>query len=87
MKRLSKEDSPDHESGQIIEVIQQGYLLGERVIRPAPGAGGKIGRNKWKDHRHRFRNNQLSGGSHAGGEPVVIRTAEGERLLLQSCMS
>jgi molecular chaperone GrpE len=29
------EDSSDHESGQIIEVIQQGYLLGDRVIRPA----------------------------------------------------
>lgn len=28
-------DSPDHTSGQIIEVIQQGYLLGDRVIRPA----------------------------------------------------
>lgn len=29
------EDSSDHTSGQIIEVIQQGYLLGDRVIRPA----------------------------------------------------
>jgi molecular chaperone GrpE len=29
------EDSADHTSGQIIEVIQQGYLLGDRVIRPA----------------------------------------------------
>ena len=29
------EESPDHKSGQIIEVVQQGYLLGERVIRPA----------------------------------------------------
>jgi molecular chaperone GrpE len=32
---ISQENSPEHESGQIIEVIQQGYLLGERVIRPA----------------------------------------------------
>jgi molecular chaperone GrpE len=32
---ISQEDSPNHESGQIIEVIQQGYLLGERVLRPA----------------------------------------------------
>lgn len=32
---ISQENSPDHESGQIIEVIKQGYLLGERVIRPA----------------------------------------------------
>ncbi|MDH5505633.1 MAG: nucleotide exchange factor GrpE [Anaerolineae bacterium] len=32
---ISQEDSPEHESGQIIEVIQQGYLLGERVLRPA----------------------------------------------------
>ena len=32
---ISQEDSPDHESGQIIEVIKNGYLIGERVLRPA----------------------------------------------------
>jgi len=32
---ISHEDSPGHESGQIIEVVQPGYMLGERVIRPA----------------------------------------------------
>jgi molecular chaperone GrpE len=32
---ISQENSPEHESGQIIEVIKRGYLLGERVIRPA----------------------------------------------------
>jgi molecular chaperone GrpE len=32
---IMQEDSPDHESGQIIEVVQQGYLLGDRVLRPA----------------------------------------------------
>jgi molecular chaperone GrpE len=32
---ISHEDSPEHESGQIIEVVQPGYMLGERVIRPA----------------------------------------------------
>lgn len=32
---ISNEDSPDHESGQIIDVVQPGYTLGERVIRPA----------------------------------------------------
>lgn len=32
---ISYEESPDHTSGQIIEVIQQGYTLGERVVRPA----------------------------------------------------
>lgn len=32
---IIQEDDPEHESGQIIEVIQQGYLLGDRVIRPA----------------------------------------------------
>jgi molecular chaperone GrpE len=32
---ISNEDSKDHESGQIIEVVQPGYTLGERVIRPA----------------------------------------------------
>jgi molecular chaperone GrpE len=31
----SHEDTPDHESGQIIEVVQPGSTLGERVIRPA----------------------------------------------------
>jgi molecular chaperone GrpE len=32
---LSHEDSEDHEEGQIIEVIQPGYQMGERVLRPA----------------------------------------------------
>ena len=32
---ISSEDSPQHESGQIIEVLQKGYLLGDRVLRPA----------------------------------------------------
>jgi molecular chaperone GrpE len=32
---ITHEDSPDHQSGQIIEVVQPGYLLGDRVIRPA----------------------------------------------------
>lgn len=32
---ISQEDSPDHESGQIIEVIQQGYMIGDRVLRAA----------------------------------------------------
>lgn len=32
---ISYEDSPDHGSGQIIEVVQQGYTLGDRVLRSA----------------------------------------------------
>jgi molecular chaperone GrpE len=32
---ISHEDSPEHESGQIIEVIQPGYMLGDKVLRPA----------------------------------------------------
>jgi molecular chaperone GrpE len=32
---ISHEPSKDHESGQIIAVVQQGYMLGERVIRHA----------------------------------------------------
>ncbi len=28
-------ESPDHESGQIVEVIQEGYMIGERVLRAA----------------------------------------------------
>ena len=32
---ISHEESPDHKSGQIIEVVQQGYTIGERVLRPA----------------------------------------------------
>jgi molecular chaperone GrpE len=32
---ISHEDSPGHESGQIIEMVQPGYMLGDKVIRPA----------------------------------------------------
>ena len=32
---ISYEDSDDHEDGQVIAVIQEGYKLGERVVRPA----------------------------------------------------
>ena len=32
---ITSEESDDHESGQIIEVLQQGYMLGDRVLRPA----------------------------------------------------
>ena len=32
---ISHEDLQGYESGQIIEVIKQGYLIGERVLRPA----------------------------------------------------
>ncbi|RME86652.1 MAG: nucleotide exchange factor GrpE [Anaerolineae bacterium] len=32
---ISHEPSEEHESGQVIEVVQQGYMLGDRVIRPA----------------------------------------------------
>jgi len=32
---IAQTPSDDHESGQIIEVLAQGYMLGERVIRPA----------------------------------------------------
>jgi molecular chaperone GrpE len=32
---LTQEDSDDHESGQIIAVVQKGYRVSDRVIRPA----------------------------------------------------
>ncbi len=32
---ISHEDSPDYKSGEIIEVVQQGYKIGDRVLRPA----------------------------------------------------
>jgi molecular chaperone GrpE len=32
---IAQEESEDHESGQIIEEIQKGYLIGERVLRAA----------------------------------------------------
>ncbi len=32
---ISYEESEDYEDGQVIEVIKQGYSLGDRVIRPA----------------------------------------------------
>jgi len=32
---LTLEDSAEHDEGTVIEVIQQGYRLGDRVLRPA----------------------------------------------------
>ncbi len=32
---ISQEESPDHKSGQIIEEIQTGYMIGDRVLRHA----------------------------------------------------
>jgi len=32
---ISQEPSADHETGQVIAVVQEGYMLGERVIRHA----------------------------------------------------
>jgi molecular chaperone GrpE len=32
---ITYEESPDHTSGQIIGVVQEGYTLGDRVLRPA----------------------------------------------------
>lgn len=32
---ISQEKSEDHASGEIIEVLQSGYMLGDRVLRPA----------------------------------------------------
>ena len=32
---IAQEESPDHESGEIIETISKGYMIGERVLRPA----------------------------------------------------
>lgn len=32
---VMSEDNSAYESGQVIEVLQQGYLLGDRVLRPA----------------------------------------------------
>ena len=32
---LMKEESDEYESGQIIEVMQEGYWIGEKVLRPA----------------------------------------------------
>ncbi len=32
---IVQEESPEHESGEVIEVVKQGYMLGDRVLRPA----------------------------------------------------
>jgi len=32
---ITHEENPDFESGHVIEVVQQGYTIGDRVIRPA----------------------------------------------------
>jgi len=32
---LTHIDSPDHESGAIVDVLQKGFMVGDRVLRPA----------------------------------------------------
>lgn len=32
---ITHEESPGHESGEIIEVVQTGYMIGDRILRPA----------------------------------------------------
>jgi molecular chaperone GrpE len=32
---VTEEESSDHESGTVIDVLRPGYMLGERVLRPA----------------------------------------------------
>jgi molecular chaperone GrpE len=32
---ITREDNPDYEDGEIIAVVQKGYRVGERVLRPA----------------------------------------------------
>lgn len=32
---ISNEDNPEFASGEVIEVVRQGYKLGERILRPA----------------------------------------------------
>jgi molecular chaperone GrpE len=32
---ISNEDNPDFECGEVIEVVRQGYKLGDRILRPA----------------------------------------------------
>ncbi len=32
---ISHEENPEYQSGQVIEVVKQGYTLGDRIIRPA----------------------------------------------------
>ena len=32
---ITNEDSADHESGEIIEVVQTGYTIGDHILRPA----------------------------------------------------
>ncbi|MCC7130437.1 MAG: nucleotide exchange factor GrpE [Anaerolineae bacterium] len=32
---VASDESGEHESGQVIEVLQQGYMLGDKVLRPA----------------------------------------------------
>jgi molecular chaperone GrpE len=32
---ISNEENPDFVSGEVIEVVRQGYKLGDRILRPA----------------------------------------------------
>ena len=102
---ISQESMDDAESGQVLEVTQQGYMLGDRVIRPA--------QVRWRPSTNRC-NHQVQPRSlilrlgheliveeafmgkiigidlgttnsvaavMQGGEPVVIPSSEGERLV------
>ncbi len=37
------ETSPDHREGEVIGELRRGYMLGERLLRPAMGKGAKAG--------------------------------------------
>lgn len=32
---ITHEENPDYQNGEIIEIVQQGYTLGDRILRPA----------------------------------------------------
>ncbi len=32
---ITREDNPDYEDGEVIGVVQKGYRMGERILRPA----------------------------------------------------
>jgi len=38
---MTQVDSPDHDSGDIVQVLQKGFLIKERVLRPSMVAVAK----------------------------------------------
>ena len=79
---LTQIDSPEHESGQIVEVMRQGYKIGDRIITTLIGYSSSLGgliMGKIVGIDLGTTNSVVA--VMQGGEPVVVPSAEGERFV------